>query len=152
MPFNIGPGELILFLIIALVVLGPGSSLTSPQSLGKSVREFRKAATDISDAGKLDVPPASAEATRRRRRCRPRSHRLRRPAAPPAVAPATGRRWRTQARPEARPGRGLARARVEPGGRAATARAAHVPRPPRRRQNPMTVMDQAEAPGRRRCP
>lgn len=63
MPFNIGPGELILFLIIALVVLGPGKLPDVAQSLGKSVREFRKAATDISDAGKLDVPPPSAQAT-----------------------------------------------------------------------------------------
>jgi TatA/E family protein of Tat protein translocase len=62
LPFNIGPGELILFLIIALVVLGPGKLPDVAQSLGKSVREFRKAATDISDAGKLDVPPPSAQA------------------------------------------------------------------------------------------
>lgn len=62
MPFNIGPGELILILIIALVVLGPGKLPDVANSLGKSVREFRKAATDITDAGKLDVPnttPAS---------------------------------------------------------------------------------------------
>lgn len=63
LPFNIGPGELILFLIIALVVLGPGKLPDVAQSLGKSVREFRKAATDISDAGKLDVPPPSAQAS-----------------------------------------------------------------------------------------
>ena len=59
MPFpNIGPGELILILIIALVVLGPGKLPDVASSLGKSVREFRKAATDVSDAGKLDTPPA----------------------------------------------------------------------------------------------
>ena len=63
MPFNIGPGELILILIIALVVLGPGKLPDVANSLGKSVREFRKAATDISDAGKLDVPPLSQQAT-----------------------------------------------------------------------------------------
>ena len=64
MPFpNIGPGELILILIIALVVLGPGKLPDVAQSLGKSVREFRKAATDITDAGKLDVPPPSEQAT-----------------------------------------------------------------------------------------
>ena len=74
LPFNIGPGELILFLIIALVVLGPGKLPDVAQSLGKSVREFRKAATDISDAGKLDVPPPSAQAT---------------PPAPPLATPVT---------------------------------------------------------------
>lgn len=72
LPFNIGPGEVILFLIIALVVLGPGKLPDVAQSLGKSVREFRKAATDISDAGKLDVPPPSAQAA---------------PPAPPLAAP-----------------------------------------------------------------
>ena|SRR5215212_2376789 len=60
MPFNIGPGELILILIIALVVLGPGKLPDVANSLGKSVREFRKAATDISDAGKLDTPVQTA--------------------------------------------------------------------------------------------
>jgi sec-independent protein translocase protein TatA len=51
---SIGPGELILILIIALVVLGPGKLPDVAQSLGRSVREFRKAATDVSEAGKLD--------------------------------------------------------------------------------------------------
>ena len=55
MPFNIGPGELILILVIALVVLGPGKLPDVAQSLGRSVREFRKAATDVTDAGKLDA-------------------------------------------------------------------------------------------------
>jgi TatA/E family protein of Tat protein translocase len=66
MPFNIGPGELILILVIALVVLGPGKLPDVASSLGKSIREFRKAATDVSDAGKLDAPvatPTSSSAT-----------------------------------------------------------------------------------------
>ena len=58
---SIGPGELILILIIALVVLGPGKLPDVASSLGKSVREFRKAATDVTEAGKLDTP-ASAQA------------------------------------------------------------------------------------------
>jgi sec-independent protein translocase protein TatA len=60
---NIGPGELILILIIALVVLGPGKLPDVAQSLGKSVREFRKAATDVADAGKLDAPAATPAAS-----------------------------------------------------------------------------------------
>ena len=56
MPFNIGPGELIIILIIALVVLGPGKLPDVASSLGKSVREFRKAATDLQDATRLDAP------------------------------------------------------------------------------------------------
>src|SRR6266705_1300408 len=57
MPFvpNIGAPELIIILIIALIVLGPGKLPDVAQSLGKSVREFRKAATDVSDAAKLDA-------------------------------------------------------------------------------------------------
>jgi sec-independent protein translocase protein TatA len=59
---NIGPGELILILVIALVVLGPGKLPDVAASLGKSIREFRRAATDVSDAGKLDAPPATPAA------------------------------------------------------------------------------------------
>src|SRR5436309_4823644 len=63
MPFpNIGPGELILILIIALVVLGPGKLPDVAASLGKSVREFRKAATDVSDAARLDAPAPAPDA------------------------------------------------------------------------------------------
>lgn len=55
MPFpNIGPGELILILVIALIILGPGRLPEVAQSLGKSVREFRKAATDVKDAASLE--------------------------------------------------------------------------------------------------
>jgi sec-independent protein translocase protein TatA len=56
MPFigNIGAPELIIILIIALVVFGPGKLPDVAQSLGKSVREFRKAATDFSDAAKIE--------------------------------------------------------------------------------------------------
>jgi sec-independent protein translocase protein TatA len=57
MPFpNIGAPELIVILIIALIVLGPGKLPDVAASLGKSVREFRKAATDVSDAAKIDAP------------------------------------------------------------------------------------------------
>ena len=62
MPFigNIGAPELIIILIIALVILGPGKLPDVAQSLGKSVREFRKAATDLSDATKLEPDKPSA--------------------------------------------------------------------------------------------
>jgi sec-independent protein translocase protein TatA len=58
MPFpNIGAPELIVILIIALVVLGPGKLPDVAASLGKSLREFRKAASDVSDAARVDAPP-----------------------------------------------------------------------------------------------
>jgi TatA/E family protein of Tat protein translocase len=60
---NIGAPELIVILIIALIVLGPGKLPDVAASLGKSVREFRKAATDISDAARIDTPPAAPTVT-----------------------------------------------------------------------------------------
>jgi TatA/E family protein of Tat protein translocase len=62
MPFNIGPGELIIVLIIALIVVGPGKLPDVGASLGKSIREFRKAATDVQETTKLDAAPAAAPA------------------------------------------------------------------------------------------
>ena len=42
MPFNIGPMELIVVLIIALVVLGPKKLPDVGKSLGKGMREFKE--------------------------------------------------------------------------------------------------------------
>jgi sec-independent protein translocase protein TatA len=90
MPFpNIGPGELILILIIALVVLGPGKLPDVAASLGKSVREFRKAATDVSEAGKLDAPAAAPAAPAAAPTTAPAPSAEIAPAAPPAPAPPT---------------------------------------------------------------
>ena len=62
MPFigNIGPGELLIVLVIALVVLGPGRLPEVGSALGKSIREFRKAASDVKDATSLDPIKADA--------------------------------------------------------------------------------------------
>jgi TatA/E family protein of Tat protein translocase len=87
MPFNIGPGELILILIIALVVLGPGKLPDVASSLGKSVREFRKAATDLQDAGKLDAPPPPAPTAQATVPPAPAADAPPPDAAPPAAAP-----------------------------------------------------------------
>ena len=63
MPFNIGPGELIIVLIIALIVVGPGKLPDVGSALGKSIREFRKAATDVKETTSLEAPaPAAAPA------------------------------------------------------------------------------------------
>ena len=61
MPFinGIGPMELIIVLIIALIVVGPGRLPDVGAALGKSIREFRKAATDTKDAVSLDEKPQS---------------------------------------------------------------------------------------------
>ena len=57
MPFNVGPLELVIVLVIALLILGPGRLPEVGSALGKSIREFRKAATDVQDATKLDATP-----------------------------------------------------------------------------------------------
>ena len=73
-----GPLELVIILVIALLILGPGKLPDVGSALGKSIREFRKASSDLGDSMKVDTsplpptpqepPPAPA------------------PAAPPAVA------------------------------------------------------------------
>jgi TatA/E family protein of Tat protein translocase len=72
-----GPLELVIILVIALLILGPGRLPDVGSALGKSLREFRKASSDIQDAVKIDtspLPPDQAATTV--------------PAAPPAaVAP-----------------------------------------------------------------
>ena len=60
---NIGPGELILILVIALVIIGPGRLPDVGAALGKSIREFRKASTDMAEATRIDtspLPPSAA--------------------------------------------------------------------------------------------
>lgn len=50
MPFNIGPGELILILLLALIILGPGKLPEVGSALGRAIREFREAASDVTAA------------------------------------------------------------------------------------------------------
>ena len=80
---NIGAPELIVILVIALLIIGPGKLPDVGAALGRSIREFRKASSDVQEAASIDAPPAPvAPAT---------------PVAPPAataptdaVAPAAG--------------------------------------------------------------
>jgi sec-independent protein translocase protein TatA len=61
MPFlnSFGPAELIIILVIALLVIGPGKLPEVGSALGKSIREFRKAATDVKEA--TSIEPAKTE-------------------------------------------------------------------------------------------
>jgi sec-independent protein translocase protein TatA len=81
---NIGPVELIIILVIALLVIGPGKLPDVGSALGKSIREFRKAASDVQEAVKLDAPatPAAPPAAPMSPTAAPA------PPAPAAVAPA----------------------------------------------------------------
>jgi sec-independent protein translocase protein TatA len=55
-----GPLELVIILVIALLILGPGKLPDVGAALGKSIREFRKASTDVQDAVKVDTSPLPA--------------------------------------------------------------------------------------------
>ena len=56
-----GPLELVIILVIALLILGPGKLPDVGAALGKSIREFRKASTDVQDAVKVDTSPLPPE-------------------------------------------------------------------------------------------
>jgi sec-independent protein translocase protein TatA len=55
-----GPLELIIVLVIALIVLGPGKLPDVGAALGKGIREFRRASSDLQDATRTESPPNGA--------------------------------------------------------------------------------------------
>lgn len=75
MPFNVGPMELIIVLVIALLILGPGKLPEVGAAFGKTIREFRKASSDIQETTNLATAPSAPAAPAA-------------PAAPVAQAPA----------------------------------------------------------------
>jgi len=52
--------EWVLIIGLALLILGPGKLPEVAASLGKSIREFRKASTEVADAVRIDAAPAPA--------------------------------------------------------------------------------------------
>jgi TatA/E family protein of Tat protein translocase len=63
---NIGPQELILVLIIALIVVGPSRLPELGRSIGKALREFRKVQDEVKDTFRFDLndePPTRATST-----------------------------------------------------------------------------------------
>jgi TatA/E family protein of Tat protein translocase len=60
---NIGAPELIIILVIALLILGPGKLPEVGASLGKSIREFRKASTDLQESVNVNVDTSPLPAT-----------------------------------------------------------------------------------------
>ena len=55
----LSPVHLAIILVIALLVVGPGKLPDVGAALGKSIREFRKAATDATDATAAPEPAAA---------------------------------------------------------------------------------------------
>ena len=69
MPFNVGPLELIVVLIIALIVFGPKRLPELGKSLGKGIREFRGSVSgdhddddDDKQVPEIEEAPAQAKA------------------------------------------------------------------------------------------
>jgi len=60
--FGLQPIHLIFILVIALIVVGPGKLPDVGASLGKTIKEFRKAATDVQDATSMTGATAPAAA------------------------------------------------------------------------------------------
>jgi sec-independent protein translocase protein TatA len=60
---NIGPLELLLVLALALLILGPGKLPEVGAAFGRTIREFRKATTEVNDAVNPAAPPAATPAT-----------------------------------------------------------------------------------------
>ena len=59
MPFNVGPFELILILIVVLIIFGPGKLPDIGNAIGRGIREFRKASSDIEDSIRGETKPPS---------------------------------------------------------------------------------------------
>jgi len=63
--FNFSVPELILVLAIALVVFGPAKLPEIGKAVGKSIREFRSATTDVKEEVNktvtLDTPPSKEQ-------------------------------------------------------------------------------------------
>ena len=60
--FGIGVPELILILVVGLIVFGPGKLPEMGRTLGKGIREFRKASNALTAAIYAPEPPAASPA------------------------------------------------------------------------------------------
>ena len=61
--FGIGVPELILILVVGLIVFGPGKLPEMGRSLGKGIREFRKASNALTAAINTPEPPPAPPAS-----------------------------------------------------------------------------------------
>jgi TatA/E family protein of Tat protein translocase len=58
---GMGPGELLVILVLALIIFGPRRLPEIGQSLGKSIREFREASQQITSQFTDELQAASKE-------------------------------------------------------------------------------------------
>ncbi|MBU7008154.1 Sec-independent protein translocase subunit TatA/TatB [Phosphitispora fastidiosa] len=53
--FGLGPAELILILVIALVIFGPAKLPEMGKALGSGIKEFKKATSSVKDEMRLEA-------------------------------------------------------------------------------------------------
>lgn len=58
--FGIGATELIIILVLALVIFGPGKLPEVGRAIGRSIREF-KSATSLEDDGRAKSPASTVQ-------------------------------------------------------------------------------------------
>jgi sec-independent protein translocase protein TatA len=56
---QIGPMEIVLVLLIALIVLGPKRLPEAGRSLGRGIREFKESVTGATHDGEPQLPPVA---------------------------------------------------------------------------------------------
>ncbi len=59
--FGVGPGELLVVLVIALIVFGPRRLPEIGRTLGKTIREFREASQELTTQLRSEMDAASEE-------------------------------------------------------------------------------------------
>lgn len=60
---SVGPVELIIVLVIALLILGPGKLPEVGSAFGKTIKEFRKASSDIQETASVATAPVKEAAS-----------------------------------------------------------------------------------------
>ena len=58
MPFSVGPMELVIVLVIALIILGPKRLPEAGKSLGRGMREFKNSIAGMNQNDEDDEPAA----------------------------------------------------------------------------------------------
>ena len=69
--FNLGPMELVVILVLALLIFGPGKLPEVGRALGKSLNEFRRAARAVTEEPARTPPAASSSGASPREQDRP---------------------------------------------------------------------------------
>jgi sec-independent protein translocase protein TatA len=62
MPFSVGPMELVIVLVIALLILGPKRLPEAGKSLGRGMREFKNSIAGIAGNNDEDEEPSAIAA------------------------------------------------------------------------------------------